>query len=90
MPTPTTTMTAPERGNLKAHTNGQNQAEEPRSAFKAALDHLERVKTNLRDILADLGETVSLLKTAEKEQRANAKEIDAVRAKLREIKSVEI
>jgi hypothetical protein len=33
---------------------------------------------------------MSLLKTAEKEQRASAKEIVAVRAKLREIQSVEI
>jgi len=88
---PATTMTAPERGNIQAvNANGQSQPEEPRSAFKAALAHIDRIKTNLRDVVGDLNEAVALLKTAEKEQKANTKEIDAVRAKLREIQSVEI
>jgi DNA polymerase III sliding clamp (beta) subunit (PCNA family) len=89
----TTTMTAPERGNIRAHasgTNGQEENAEKRSAFKTALEHIERIKTNLRDVIADLSDAVALLKTAEKEQRSSAKEIEAVRAKLRELQSVEI
>jgi hypothetical protein len=91
--TPTTpTMAAPERGNLRDsnRTNGHAQNEEPRSAFKTALDQIDRIKTNLRDVIGDLNDTATMLKTAEKEQRASVKEIQSVRAKLREIQSVEI
>ena len=87
------TMTAPERGNLRANNNnnnGQAEGENSRSAFKTALEHIDRIKTNLRDVLSDLSEAVSLLKAAEKEQKSSAKEIDAIRNKLREIQSVEI
>jgi DNA polymerase III sliding clamp (beta) subunit (PCNA family)/exonuclease VII small subunit len=89
----TTTMTAPERGNLRAtgnSNNGQEESAANRTGFKAALEHVERIKTNLRDVIADLSDAVALLKTAEKEQRATVKEIEAVRAKLRDIQSVEI
>ena len=88
-----TTMTAPERGNIRAHTNGANGQQEngeTRSSFKAALEHIDRIKTNLRDVIGDLNDALSLLKTAEKEQKATSKEIESVRAKLREIQSVEI
>jgi histone deacetylase complex regulatory component SIN3 len=87
----TTTMTPPERGNLRAiKKNSQTESENSRPAFKAALEHIDRIKTNLRDVLSDLNETMSMLRTAEKEQRASAKEIESVRAKLREIQSVNI
>ena len=90
----TTTMTPPERGNLRGNnntsTNGQAGSEETRSAFKAALEQMDRIKTNLRDVIGDLNDAVTMLKTAEKEQKATSKEIDAVRAKLREIQSVAI
>ena len=93
MPT-ATTMTAPERGNLRAHatngTTGPEESAETRSAFKTALEHIDRIKTNLRDVISDLTDAVALLKTAEKEQKASAKEIETVRAKLRAIQSVEI
>jgi len=85
-----TATTIPERGNLRAHTNGNGEGEETRSSFKAALEHIDRIKTNLRDVISDLGEAVSLLKAAEKEQRATSKEIDSVRSKLREIQSVKL
>ena len=91
---PTTTMAAPERSNIHGNnstsTNGQAGGEESRSAFKAALGQIERIKTDLRDVIGDLSDAVTLLKTAEKEQRSSVKEIQAVRAKLREIQSVEI
>ena len=78
-------MAAPTRGNLKAHTS-----EETGSAFKNALEHLDRIKTNLKQAVSDLGEVSSLLKAAEKEQKVSAKEIESFRAKLREIQSVAI
>ena len=83
---PTNTMTTPERPNLKT----QNNTREESSAFKNALEQIDQIKTSLRDIIGDLGDTMTTLKAAEKEQRASAKEIETVRAKLREIQSVEI
>lgn len=93
--TTTTTMAAPERGNLKtvpanSNGNGQNGSEETRSAFKSAAEHIDRVRTSLRDVVADLSDALALLKSAEKEQRATAKEIEAFRTKLRELQKVEI
>jgi hypothetical protein len=83
----TTTMTPPERGNLHGNNNtsttSQPGSEDTRSAFKAALEQIDRIKTNLRDVLGDLADTVTMLKAAEKEQKATSKEIDAVRAKPR-------
>jgi DNA polymerase III sliding clamp (beta) subunit (PCNA family) len=90
MQTTTTTTTTPERGNSRANNNGNGEGEETRSSFKTALEHIDRIKTNLRDIISDLGEAVALLKSAEKEQRATSREIDTVRSKLREIQSVKI
>jgi hypothetical protein len=90
----TTTLIPPERGNLRGNnntsTNGQAASEDTRSAFKAALEQIDRIKTNLRDVIGDLTDAVTMLKTAEREQKATSKEIDTVRAKLREIQSVEI
>jgi hypothetical protein len=95
MPSATaTTLTPPERGNLRGTnnntTNGKAENEETRSAFRTALEQIDRIKTNLRDVIGDLTDAVTTLKTAEKEQKATSKEIDTVRAKLREIQSVEI
>ena len=92
-PVSATATTAPERGNSRANTNGANGNEEngeSRSTFKSALEQIDRIKTNLRDVMGDLNDAVTMLKNAEKEQRASAKEIQTVRAKLREIQSVEI
>ena len=87
----TTPIAAPGRGNLQTHNgNKENETEETRSAFKAALEQVDGIKSKLRDVMADLAETMTLLKTAEKEQRLSLKEIETFRAKLREIQSVSI
>ena len=86
----TTDTTIPERGNLRANHNGSGEGEETRSSFKAALEHIDGIKNCLRDVMGDLSEAVSLLKIAQKEQRATTKEIDTVRSKLREIQSVKL
>ncbi len=70
--------------------NGQNEAEENRSAFKGGIERIETIKTNLRDILGDLSDAVSMLKAAERQQRGASREVEAIRAKLREIQSVRI
>lgn len=88
-----TEMIPPERANPRPHTNetnGQEQSGETRPAFQAVIEPIEQIKTKLRALLGDLNEATNLLKTAEKEQRATTKEIQAVRAKLREIQKLEI
>ena len=86
----TNTMTAPERANLKAASTTSEENGENRSAFKAALEQIDGIKSSLRDIIGELGEAMTMLKAAEREQRASAKEIEVFRAKLKEIQSVEI
>ena len=86
----TNTMTAPERSNLKAPNTTNEENGENRSAFKAALEQIDGIKSSLRDIIGELGEAMTMLKAAEREQRASAKEIEVFRAKLKEIQSVEI
>ena len=84
------TMTAPERGNLSNTTQGSGQGEDTRSAFRAALEQIDEIKAHLRDVIGDLTDAANLLKTAEKEQKTTTREMQAVRAKLREIQSVAI
>ena len=86
----TSTMTAPERANLRPQSSSREDNEENRSAFKAALEKIDEIKSSLRGIIGELSEAMTMLKAAEREQRVSAKEIEAFRAKLREIQSVEI
>ena len=90
-----TTLTPPRRGNLppKAEpthghhngTNGQNG-----SALSAAVAQIETVKTGLRDVILELNATLGLLRAAEREQKASAKEVESVRATLRSLQKVAI
>jgi DNA polymerase III sliding clamp (beta) subunit (PCNA family)/exonuclease VII small subunit len=91
MTTLVTPMTPPVRGNLKANGNGNgNATEENGSAIKSVIDQVEKIKASLRQAIGDLTDTVSLLKAAEKENKAASKEIQSVRQTLRSLKSVEI
>ena len=88
-------ITPPARGNLKAHGNGNgngtaNSAEENGSAIKAAIDQVEKIRAALRQPLSDLGDVVSALKAAEKENKAASKEVESVRQTLRSLQSVAI
>ena len=83
---PTPTPTAPERGTRPvAPVNG-----EAKSAYGAVVTHLDGVKTKLRDVMAELNETVTLLKAAEKEQKVSAKEVESVRATLRSLQRIQV
>jgi DNA polymerase III sliding clamp (beta) subunit (PCNA family) len=83
--TTTTSMTPPERGNLKPATNGETQ-----SAISAVVEHVEEIKTKLRDVIGDLTKTIDLLKAAEKEKKATLKEVETVRATLRSLQKVDL
>jgi len=67
-----------------------SEAEAKSSAMKGALDHLEKIKIALREVIGQLNDTASLLKAAEKENRATEKEFESVRATLRSLQKVSI
>jgi len=78
-------MTPPERENLKPATNGETQ-----SAISAVIEHVEAIKTRLKDVIGDLTKTIDLLKAAEKEKKATLKEVETVRATLRSLQKVDL
>jgi len=93
-----TNLTPPRRGNLQPKTednngnhngtngtNGQNG-----SAIAAAITQVETVKTGLRDVIIELNATLDLLRAAEREKKASAKEVESVRATLRSLQKVAI
>ena len=85
-PTMPPTPTPPERGTRSvAPVNGETQ-----SAFAAVVTHLDGVKAKLRDVMTELNGTLTLLKTAEKEQRVSAKEVESVRATLRSLQRIQV
>lgn len=90
-----TNLTPPRRGNLQPKaednngnhngTNGTNG-----SAIAAAITQVETVKTGLRDVIIELNATLDLLRAAEREKKASAKEVESVRATLRSLQKVAI
>lgn len=83
-------LTTPRRGNLplKPETNPSNAP--AASALTSAVMQIETVKTALRDVMLDLNATMDLLRAAEKEKKASAKEVESVRATLRSLQKVAI
>ncbi len=59
-------------------------------AVKSLVDHVEQIKDALKTVIRDLTTVIDLVKAAEKEKRTSEKEIEAIRAKLRQIQSVNI
>jgi hypothetical protein len=91
-PTPTpvpTTVATPEPAQATKPTTTKPENEDA-SPFKAAMAELDKLKETLRGMIVTLNATSGLLKSAEREQKAAAKEVEAVRAKLRELQSVKI
>lgn len=83
-----TTLTPPRRGNLQPKAETTNTLNG--SALAAAVAQIETVKTALRDVILDLNATMDLLRAAEKEKKASAKEVESVRATLRSLQKVAI
>jgi hypothetical protein len=80
----TTTLPAPERGNIKP-TNGETH-----SAISGGVDHVEAIKTRLKEVIGDLSKTIDLLKAGEKEKKATLKEVETVGATLRSLQKVDL
>ena len=81
-------LTTPRRGNLQPKAETTNTVNG--SALAAAVTQIETVKTAMRDVILDLNATLDLLKSAEKEKKASAKEVESVRATLRSLQKVAI
>jgi hypothetical protein len=84
-----TTLTPPRRGNLPSKTEGNHHGQNG-AALSGAVTQIETVKTGLRDVILELNATLGLLRAAEREQKASAKEVESVRATLRSLQKVAI
>lgn len=62
----------------------------PEPSVQLVMQHIDGIKDNLKQVVRDLTETLKMLKHVEREKKANDKEIAQIKAKLREIQSVEI
>ena len=94
MPTQTN-ITPPRLSNLQPRgegTNGNHNGANCQngSALSAAVTQIENVKTGLRDVIVELNTTIDLLRAAEREKKASAKEVESVRATLRTLQKVAI
>jgi hypothetical protein len=59
-------------------------------AIEVAIDNLDSFKSNLREALGNISEITALLRQAIRDQRANEREIQAVRQTLRSLQGVRI
>ena len=80
---PVAPMTPPERGNLKS-------VPTETTATKEALEKVETLKIQLRDLLGELTDLSGLLKAADKEKRSQDKEVASVRQTIRSLQGVKI
>ena len=60
------------------------------SPVKSLVDHVDQIKDGLKAALRDLNAMVDMVRQAEREKRTTEREIEAVRAKLRQIQNVSI
>jgi DNA polymerase-3 subunit beta len=83
-------------GSREVPVNGNNRNIGPVStttskpAIEAAIDNLDSFKSNLREALGSISEITALLRQAIRDQRANEREIQAVRQTLRSLQGVRI
>ena len=86
-----TNLTPPRRGNLQPKTETATNGQPANgSTLSAAVTQIDNVKTALRDVILDLNATLDLLRAAEKEKKASAKEVESVRTTLRSLQKVAI
>lgn len=81
---------AAENQGAEKQTNGNGANNGNGSAVKSLVEQVDQIKENLRNVIRDLSTIIDTVKAAEKEKRATDKEIEAVRAKLRQIQNVSI
>lgn len=70
--------------------NGNGTVNGNGSAVKSVAEHIEKIKDTLKEVIRSLSDVTDALKQAEKEKKTSDKEIEAIRAKLRQIQNVTI
>ena len=90
---PTTTPTIPvnpepQPVNRIVPINGDVQFGEAKSSVRSAIDQIDDIKETLKTVVRQFGDVVDALRHLEKEKKANDKEVEVVREKLRAIKNV--
>ena len=60
------------------------------SALKTVIEQVDKIRESLKIMLLGFGDVTNALKLAEKEKKAQEKEIETVRASVRRIQSVSI
>ncbi len=84
-----TTMTAPERGNLKS--NGTTTTKLTETTAPVSLtDQIEQIKEAVRNVTRDLNSLIDAVKAQEKQQRATEREVESARATLKKLQQVTI
>lgn len=68
--------------------NGETEASP--SALRAAVEHLETIRSTLRELAAQVNNAGGLLKAAEKESRTITQETESVRRTLRSLQRVQL
>ena len=68
--------------------NGEVKYGETRSSVRLVIDQIDALKESLKAVVRQFGEVTDALRQVEKEKKANDKEVDQVREKLRAIQSV--
>jgi len=86
----TTTPETAARPSLTSEVQDNHNSNGTNSAVKSLVDQVESIKDGLRGIIRDLSGVADTVKQAEKEKKVTDKEIEAVRAKLRQIQNVTI
>jgi DNA polymerase III sliding clamp (beta) subunit (PCNA family) len=88
----TITETATEKvaENITAATAATKEIPITPTPVKSLVEHVESIKDCLKSVLREVSTMVDAVKAAEKEKRITEKEIEAVRAKLRQIQNVSI
>jgi len=72
------------------NTQPATQAEQPTSAFKQAMEHVEKIKDSLKTVVSDLNDLLKTLAQAQKEKRATEKEIESIRESLQSLQRIRI
>ena len=87
--TPTVLATPePQPVNRLAPINGEVKFGEAKSPVRSAIDQIDDIKEALKAVVRQFGDVVDALRLIEKEKKANDKEVEGVREKLRAIKNV--
>lgn len=90
IPTTEETNDQPQHTNRIVPLNGESKAGEVKSSVRIVIEQIDTIKETLKIVVRQFGDVVDALRQVEKQKKANDKEVEGVREKLRAIQSVNI